>query len=208
MPEVYQLHILLREISPAIWRRVLVRSDSTITDLHYTIQILMGWSDYHLNKFRIHAKSYGVYHMGGMSFPDDPDEVLLSAFEFRLKERFLYEYDFNVDWMIDIRLEERRALEPSQSYPFCISGSRAGPPEECGGPIAFMAWEDEFSHSLVVSRMQDLCEDQVDEIELYLHEIDHAKWWLGKEEFDRKEINRRLNIYSKGDEEWYGAVFE
>lgn len=35
--EVYQLHIALREISPAIWRRVLVRSDSTIEDLHYTI---------------------------------------------------------------------------------------------------------------------------------------------------------------------------
>ncbi|MGI9287511.1 MAG: IS1096 element passenger TnpR family protein [Pseudomonadales bacterium] len=31
--EVYQLRIALREISPAIWRRVLVRSDSTIEDL-------------------------------------------------------------------------------------------------------------------------------------------------------------------------------
>jgi|TARA_B110000114_G_C14877193_1_gene311229 hypothetical protein len=34
--EVYQLHIALREISPAIWRRVLVRSDSTIEDLDET----------------------------------------------------------------------------------------------------------------------------------------------------------------------------
>jgi hypothetical protein len=39
---VYQLRIWLREISPAIWRRLLVRSDSTIADLHYTIQIIMG----------------------------------------------------------------------------------------------------------------------------------------------------------------------
>lgn len=38
-PEVYQLRIALREISPAIWRRVLVRSDSTIADLHYTLQL-------------------------------------------------------------------------------------------------------------------------------------------------------------------------
>ena len=35
--EIYQLHILLLEISPAIWRRVLVRSDSTIADLHYSL---------------------------------------------------------------------------------------------------------------------------------------------------------------------------
>ncbi|MFK8050429.1 MAG: plasmid pRiA4b ORF-3 family protein [Halioglobus sp.] len=144
----------------------MIRSDSTVTDLLYTIQILMGWNDYHLNKLSIHAKSYGVYHMGGMYFPDNPDGVLLSDFEFRHKERFLYEYDFNIDWMINIRLEERRALDPNLSYPTCISGSRAGPPEECGGPIAFMAWEDEFSPSLVVSRIQDLCEDHVDEIEL------------------------------------------
>ena len=48
--EVYPLRIALRAISPAIWRRVLVRSDSTITDLHYTIQLAMGWTDLHLNR--------------------------------------------------------------------------------------------------------------------------------------------------------------
>jgi len=40
--EVYQLRVALCEISPAIWRRVLVRSDSTIADLHYTLQLAMG----------------------------------------------------------------------------------------------------------------------------------------------------------------------
>jgi hypothetical protein len=56
--EVYQLHIALREIGPAICRRVLVRSDSTIEDLHYTIQLAMGWTDKHLNCFTIHGKDY------------------------------------------------------------------------------------------------------------------------------------------------------
>jgi len=42
--EVYQFRICLRHISPAIWRRLLVRNDSTITDLHYIIQIAMGWT--------------------------------------------------------------------------------------------------------------------------------------------------------------------
>ena len=35
-PEIYQLHFLLLEISPAISRRLLVRSDCTIYDLHFT----------------------------------------------------------------------------------------------------------------------------------------------------------------------------
>jgi len=52
-PEVYQLHRRLRKISPAIWRRLLVRSDSTIADLHYILQIVMGWEGYHLHQFII-----------------------------------------------------------------------------------------------------------------------------------------------------------
>ena len=67
-PKVYQLRTALREISPAIWRRVLVRSDSTIADLHYTVQIAMGWTDSHMNRFVIHGKEYGVPHIGGTRF--------------------------------------------------------------------------------------------------------------------------------------------
>jgi hypothetical protein len=104
--EVYQLRIALREISPAIWRRVLVRSDSTIADLHYTLQLAMGWTDSHLTRFIIHGKDYGVYHMGGMSFTDDPPRVRLADFRFRVKERFLYEYDFGDGWQHDVRIEQ------------------------------------------------------------------------------------------------------
>ena len=42
--QAYQLRIWIREISPQIWRRLLVRSDSTIAQLHDTLQIAFGWS--------------------------------------------------------------------------------------------------------------------------------------------------------------------
>jgi hypothetical protein len=57
--EIYQLHVWIRQISPMIWRRLLVRSDSSIADLHYTLQIAFGWSDEHLNQFHIHGQDYG-----------------------------------------------------------------------------------------------------------------------------------------------------
>ena len=116
--QVYQLHIALREISPAIWRRVLVRSDSTIEDLHYTIQLAVGWIDKHLNCFTIHGKDYGVYHIGGMGFANDPRTVRLADFCFRPKERFLYEYDFGDEWQHDIRLESSLPFDPSRTYPW------------------------------------------------------------------------------------------
>jgi len=33
-PRIYQLRVVLRGISPFIWRRLLVRSDSTVAQLH------------------------------------------------------------------------------------------------------------------------------------------------------------------------------
>jgi len=56
--EVYQLHISLIEISPTIWRRLLVRSKTTIADLHYVLQIAFGWTDCHLYRlcrFLLHS---------------------------------------------------------------------------------------------------------------------------------------------------------
>jgi hypothetical protein len=93
---VFQFKVVLRGVSPMIWRRILLRSDQTIADLHYTIQIAMGWSDSHLNRFHIHGKDYGVAHEGGIWFDDNPEKVHLADFGFRLRERFLYEYDRRV----------------------------------------------------------------------------------------------------------------
>jgi hypothetical protein len=50
---IYQLKISILDISSMIWRRVKVRSDSTIADLHYIIQIAMGWTDSHLHRFNL-----------------------------------------------------------------------------------------------------------------------------------------------------------
>lgn len=66
-PEVYQIHVWIRHISPMIWRRLLMRADSTLVNLHDAIQIAFGWSDFHLHRFRIHGRDYGVNRVGGLS---------------------------------------------------------------------------------------------------------------------------------------------
>ena len=56
---IYQLPIVLRGISPLIWRRVLVHRETTLAHLHTVLQILLAWSDEHLHSFHIHGKEYG-----------------------------------------------------------------------------------------------------------------------------------------------------
>jgi hypothetical protein len=68
-----------------------VRSDSSIADLHYTLQTAFGWSDEHLHRFHIHGQDYGVSRAGGIIFSADPAKVRLSDFKFRRNESFRYE---------------------------------------------------------------------------------------------------------------------
>ncbi len=48
--QIYQLRVVLRGISPLVWRRFLVRDDSTLAQLHEVLQVAFGWDDEHLNR--------------------------------------------------------------------------------------------------------------------------------------------------------------
>lgn len=201
---VYQLRVWLREISPAIWRRLLVRSDSNITDLHYTLQIAMGWADLHLHQFIIHGKRYGVSKIGGIWFADDPEQAHLNGFRFRVKERFLYEYDFGDLWQHEIRIEKRLPLDPRKTYPVCIGGARSTPPEDCGGPWAFMELRQRYSFYNIAERMLEIVEsDDLEEYrDDYSEEVAELLYWLKSDKFPRRNVNRRLRQYALNDEEW------
>ncbi|TDN62170.1 plasmid pRiA4b ORF-3 family protein [Paraburkholderia sp. BL10I2N1] len=200
---VYRLHVWIRQISPMIWRRLLVRSDSTIADLHYALQIAFGCSDAHLNLFHIHGQDYGVCHDGGTSFSTHPDQVRLCDFKFRINERFRYEYNFGDGWQHEVRVEARLALYHRRTYPCCIGGKRRAPPEDCGGPLAFMARRD-----AVPSHVADLLEDIQDDLDANdieairdrREDIEELCEWLTLDEFDRRGVNHRLKQYATHDE--------
>lgn len=203
--EVYRLHVWIRQISPMIWRRLLVRSDSTIADLHYTLQIAFGWSDAHLNLFHIHGQDYGVYHDGGISFSNNPNQVKLSDFRFPINEHFLYEYDFGDCWQHEVRVEARLALEDKRTYPCCIGGQRRAPPEDCGGPLVFMARRDEAPlqvEDLLEEIRDDLETNDLEAIHALAEDIEELREWLTLDNFDRRAVNRRLKQYVTNDEAW------
>jgi len=60
----YQLKIHLLGISPQISRRVLVRGDTTLAELHHVFQVAMGWENWHLHRFHLWGKDYGLSYAG------------------------------------------------------------------------------------------------------------------------------------------------
>src|ERR671932_375268 len=149
---VYQLKISLRGISPLIWRRLLVRAETSLAELHHILQLALGWTNSHLHRFIIHGKEYGSASEGGMGFDDDPRHIRLADFGFRLRERFLYEYDFGANWQHDLRVEQILAGEGSRTSPVCIGGKRAAPPEECGGAEIYVARWRHWKYELLRHR--------------------------------------------------------
>src|SRR5215472_4339534 len=83
---IYQLRLVLAGISPMIWRRLLVSSETTIAQLHQYIQVAFNWSGEHWHRFRIHGKDYGIGYLGGINFGDNPHAVRLSRFRLHPRE--------------------------------------------------------------------------------------------------------------------------
>lgn len=104
MGSMHQLKITLNGVKPPVWRRLLVPSEYTLTQVHEALLTGMGWSGYHLYAFRIGRTTY-------MDNDDDwPDSVDPSSV--RLGElvgpgdRFVYEYDFGDGWEHQVVVEE------------------------------------------------------------------------------------------------------
>ena len=91
----------------------------------------MGWENYHMHVFSTGGQEYGSpdRELGHAS----DRNVLLSQVLTRPGDRLRYTYDFGDDWEHDIVLEETRAAAPQETYPSCVAGQGACPPEDCGG---------------------------------------------------------------------------
>ncbi len=201
MPElpnavIYQLKITLRGISPLIWRRLLVRAEISVADLHHILQLALGWTNSHLHRFIIHGKEYGIAYDGGVGFADDPRHIRLADFCFRLRERFLYEYGFGDNWQHDLRVEQILEAEGKRVYPVCTGGKRAAPPEECGGAEVYLARWRHWKYDFLCHRLQDdvgdterdfFTDDEDKEIHDTGYDPDH---------FDRRQVNAQLRRWA------------
>lgn len=143
--EILQLRITLTSIDPPIWRRIQIPATFTFWDLHVAIQDAMGWSDSHLHVFRAFGLlGDDIVEIGIPDIDLGGGRKILHDREVKVEEHLtdfcpvlIYEYDFGDAWTHAVCLEFRRPAEPDKSYPICVAGERACPPEDCGGPFMY-----------------------------------------------------------------------
>ncbi|MBI5613470.1 plasmid pRiA4b ORF-3 family protein [Candidatus Gottesmanbacteria bacterium] len=133
-----QVKISLKDCSLPVWRRVIMPIASyTLYDLHLVIQAVMGWTDSHLHGFFIDTKLYvdkkAEWEGGVDDEYEDERLIVIRSFLKRLPKQIIYTYDFGDSWDHEIKFERYVVSKIEATYPMCINGSGACPPEDIGG---------------------------------------------------------------------------
>src|SRR5205807_2335117 len=135
---VYQFRITLLDSRPPIWRRIQVKN-GTLDKLHEHIQTAMGWTNSHLNHFKVGDQYYGDPLLMDENFEEfgyedstttKVSDILPGTGK---RFRFEYEYDFGDSWWHEVLFEGCLRAEPGGRYPACVEGARSCPPEDVGG---------------------------------------------------------------------------
>lgn len=122
---VWRLKVVLQGTRPAVWRRFDTSSNITLVQLHYFIQGVMGWELAHLFSFHDNLGRFEISQEAVLAHVCRPGDSLL------------YTYDFGDNWEHRITVEKEMKMLTSVSYPRCVAGGSACPPEDCGGPWGF-----------------------------------------------------------------------
>jgi Plasmid pRiA4b ORF-3-like protein len=199
--------VVVQGIRPLIWCRRRVRSDMSLATPHITLQIVFAWSDVHLYGFRIHGKEYGSARLGGPSFDVDARHVQLVALRLHRGERFSYVYNLIVHWECELRLEAMLPWDPQRHYPACLRGKRAAPPEDCGGPWAYLHLVDQHhvpleAMAIVATAIEHMLEadaqtplrQAIGDLETFREAVDQldAYLQLQPEHFTHRDVNTQL----------------
>lgn len=142
-PATYRLKVVLRGVTPPVWRRIEVSATTRLDELHEVIQAAFGWWNAHLYEFEIGRVRYGVPDLDDIGPPTRRAAATVLAEVADEGARFRYRYDFGDGWEHDVTVESVTTTEPVDGpvpdapLPRCIGGGRACPPEDCGGPWGY-----------------------------------------------------------------------
>ena len=138
---LYQVHVRLLYLEPAVWRRLWVPDTLTLAGLHKVLQAAMGWENSHLHEWEIEGQRYGT---SLDEYPTDKPAKLERGLRLAdvlpgAGKSFMYTYDFGDNWQHVVTVEKFLKPDPElNTWPQCLGGENACPPEDVGGTGGYM----------------------------------------------------------------------
>ena len=136
MNEIARLSVEIDDVTPRVLRIVEVPADIRLDDLHFVLQIAIGWQNGHPFEFRIGDMAWGQ--------PDRDIEIQRSPAErstlsdiLTHGETFKYDYVLGEDWEHTVTLLARASAQSGVRYPHLVSAEGRCPPADIGGPVGY-----------------------------------------------------------------------
>jgi hypothetical protein len=136
----WQLRIELLDVTPRVWRRLLIPEDLQLPKLHYVLQTCMGWTNSHLHEFVLGGRRYSSHDPEWSDELEQLDErrVVLCDAIGRESRCFDYIYDFGDNWHHAVIIEDPFAGHSDQDLRVrCLDGENACPPEDVGSSSGY-----------------------------------------------------------------------
>ena len=155
-PTVYTLKVTLRDVKPAVWRRIVVQSETPLPKFAHMLEAAMGWEGYHLHMFDVGGILFGRADEDADYLIDERCATVKHLLP-KLLSKLLWNYDFGDGWEHDVVVEAIESPQEGKRYPLCLEGKRACPPEDCGGVPGYgellrvLADPDDDEHDRMVS---------------------------------------------------------
>ncbi len=140
-PYLYQVKVILKDVDPPIWRRLLIPADLFLHDFHKVLQTTMGWENQHMHLFQKGTRMFGLSddEWSGSSRFQDYTIVRVNDLLRKPGDEIEYHYDMGDGWRHAVVLERESVKpDPLEYYPQCTGGARECPPEDCGGPPGYI----------------------------------------------------------------------
>lgn len=143
--QVLTVRVEIHRSDPPIWRRLELRSDLSLEDVHTVLQTAFDWWNYHLWRFSAGGEAFDETAQQFLCAMDieeaDFDDIPgMPAAAVRLGELLQeegdsleYLYDYGDCWDLGIVVESVRQAESDDPLARATGGKRAAPPEDCGG---------------------------------------------------------------------------
>jgi len=189
-PEIARLMIEIDDVAPRVVRVVEVPVDIRLDDLHFVLQIAVGWQNGHPFEFRIGDKVWGQPDREAEINPA-PAEAATLADILALGQTFKYDYVFGEDWQHTVLLQARTLAAPSVRYPNLVSAEGRCPPADIGGPVGYETYLRTITDPTAVNHAAMLDFDAPD---FDPHTVDEASLRKNLAELTRY-IGRRPRAY-------------
>jgi hypothetical protein len=134
----FRVRVDLDGARPPIWRRLELRGDLRLDQVHDVLQSAFGWANSHLHAFRVSTDPLVDAFVTEFDLEEGEEgvpeaDIRLDQVMATKGDRLYYEYDFGDSWDHTIAVEDVLPLDADAPAATVIDGRRACPPEDCGG---------------------------------------------------------------------------